>query len=127
MSVLGYSLVEQRRNLDEALDMIERAVAGRPESGYIVDSLGWVLYRLDRFDEAVAPMERAVELEPNDPVINDHLGDVYWMVGRTREAEFQWSRALSFEPEPAEAERIRRKLELGLDAVLAEEAESVQQ
>ena len=127
LNYLGYSLVEQRRNLDEALDMIERAVAGRPESGYIVDSLGWVLYRLDRFDEAVAPMERAVELEPNDPVINDHLGDVYWMVGRTREAEFQWSRALSFEPEPAEAERIRRKLELGLDAVLAEEAESVQQ
>ena len=124
---LGYSLVEQRRNLDEALNMIERAVALRPNSGYIVDSLGWVLYRLGRYDEAVAPMERAVELEPNDSIINDHLGDVYWMVGRTREAEFQWSRALSFGPEPADAERIRRKLELGLDAVLAEEAETIPQ
>ena len=127
LNYLGYSLVEQRRNLDEALDMIERAVELRPDSGYIVDSLGWVLYRLGRFDEAVAPMERAVELEANDSIINDHLGDVYWMVGRTREAEFQWSRALSFGPEPAEAERIRRKLELGLDAVLAEEAESIPQ
>jgi len=127
LNYLGYSLVEQRRNLDEALDMIERAVELRPDSGYIVDSLGWVLYRLGRFDEAVAPMERAVELEANDSIINDHLGDVYWMVGRTREAEFQWSRALSFGPEPAEAERIRRKLDLGLDAVLAEEAESIAQ
>ncbi|MDG3042607.1 tetratricopeptide repeat protein [Roseicyclus marinus] len=118
---LGYSLVEQRRNLDEALGMIERAVEGDPDSGYIVDSLGWVLYRLGRFEEAVAPMERAVALLPNDPIINDHLGDVYWMVGRQREARFQWERALSFDPEEAEALRIRRKLEVGLDAVLREE------
>ena len=66
-------------------------------------------------------MERAVELLPNDSIVNDHLGDVYWMVGRYREAEFQWSRALSFGPEPEEADRIRLKLEIGLDAVLAEE------
>jgi len=124
LNYLGYSLVEQNRNLDEALDMIQRAVSARPDSGYIVDSLGWVFYRLGRFEEAVSPMERAVELLPNDPIVNDHLGDVYWMVGRFREAEFQWSRALSFEPEESEAERIRLKLEIGLDAVLAREAET---
>lgn len=118
---LGYSLVEQRRNLDEALGMIERAVAAEPESGYIVDSLGWVFYRLGRFEEAVEPMERAVALLPNDSIVNDHLGDVYWMVGRQREARFQWERALSFAPEEAEAARIRRKLEIGLDRVLADE------
>jgi len=122
LNYLGYSLVEQHRNLDEALDMIERAVAARPNSGYITDSLGWVFYRLGRFEDAVAPMERAVELEPNDPIINDHLGDVYWMVGRYREAEFQWHRALSFEPEDEDAERIRRKLDVGLYVVLEEEA-----
>jgi Flp pilus assembly protein TadD len=122
LNYLGYSLVEQRRNLDEALDMIERAVAAEPRSGYIVDSLGWVLYRLERFDEAVAPMERAVELLPNDPIINDHLGDVYYMVGRFREAEFQWHRALSFEPEEEDAVRIRLKLEIGLTRVLEQEA-----
>lgn len=126
LNYLGYSLVEKSSKLDEALNMIERAVAARPDSGYIVDSLGWVLYRLGRFDEAVAHMERAVELMPVDPVVNDHLGDVYWAVGRAREAEFQWKRALSFiDPEDtdgeADPERIRRKLEIGLDAVLAEE------
>ncbi|MEO1550523.1 MAG: tetratricopeptide repeat protein, partial [Pseudomonadota bacterium] len=121
LNYLGYSLVELRRNFDEALGMIETAVEQRPEDGYITDSLGWVLYRIGKFEEAVAPMERAVELAPIDPIINDHLGDVYWMVGRTLEAEFQWRRALSFEPEPEDAQRIRRKLEVGLDVVLAEE------
>ncbi|MEM9972515.1 MAG: tetratricopeptide repeat protein, partial [Pseudomonadota bacterium] len=121
LNFLGYSLVEQRRNLDEALGMIEQAVASRPDSGYIVDSLAWVYYRLGRFEDAVEPMERAVELLPTDPIINDHLGDVYWMVGREREARFQWERALSFEPEEEDATRIRLKLEIGLDEVLAQE------
>ncbi len=126
LNYLGYSLVERREKLDEALDMIERAVAARPDSGYIVDSLGWVLFRLGRYDEAVEHMERAVELMPVDPVVNDHLGDVYWAVGRAREAEFQWKRALSFidaedTDSEADPERIRRKLEVGLDVVLAEE------
>ncbi|MGJ8618264.1 MAG: tetratricopeptide repeat protein, partial [Sulfitobacter sp.] len=119
LNYLGYSLVEQNRNLDEALDMIERAVAASPNSGYIVDSLGWVLYRLGRYDEALVQMERAVELIAVDPVVNDHLGDVYWAVGRHREAEFQWHRALSFIKEDdadseADPERIRRKLAVGL-------------
>jgi Flp pilus assembly protein TadD len=125
LNYLGYTMVELQVNLDEALGMIERAVAAEPESGYIVDSLGWVLYRLGRYDEALMHMERAVELLPVDPVVNDHLGDVYWAVGRKREAEFQWHRALSFvgmgESTDADSDRIRRKLEIGLDAVLAEE------
>lgn len=128
LNYLGYSLVEKQIKLDEALDMIERAVAARPESGYIVDSLGWVLYRLGRYDEAVGHMEQAVELMPVDAVVNDHLGDVFWAVGRYLEAEFQWKRALSFvDPEDTDSEadpdRIRRKLEIGLDEVLVEEGE----
>ncbi|MDA5558325.1 tetratricopeptide repeat protein [Shimia sp. MMG029] len=125
LNYLGYSLVEKQIKLDEALDMIERAVAVRPDSGYIVDSLGWVLFRLGRYEEAVEHMERAVELMPVDPVVTDHLGDVYWAVGRKLEAQFQWRRALSFVDgdtvEEANPDRIRRKLEDGLDVVLEEE------
>lgn len=126
LNYLGYSLVEKQIKLDEALDMIEQAVARQPNSGYIVDSLGWVLYRLGRYEEAVGHMERAAELMPIDPVVNDHLGDVLWAVGRTTEAEFQWKRALSFidmeNPSPdIDPDRIRRKLEVGLDVVLEEE------
>ncbi|MGR3343931.1 MAG: tetratricopeptide repeat protein, partial [Paracoccaceae bacterium] len=121
LNYLGYSLVEMRIKLDEALGMIERAVEARPNDGYITDSLGWVLYRLGRYDESVRHMERAAELTPVDPIVNDHLGDVYWAVGRRREAEFQWNRAMSFEPEEEDGERIRRKLDVGLDLVLEEE------
>lgn len=122
LNYLGYALIEQKIKLDEALTMIKTAVAGRPDSGYITDSLGWIYYRLGRYEEAVEPMERAVSLLPVDPIVNDHLGDVYWKVGRFREAEFQWKRALSFDPEEKEGIRIRRKLEIGLDQVLADEA-----
>lgn len=126
LNYLGYSLVEKQIKLDEALEMIEEAVAASPDSGYIVDSLGWVLYRLGRYEEAVEHMERAVELMPVDPVVNDHLGDVYWAVGREREARFQWMRALSFvDPTEVDGEadpdRMRRKLDIGLDRVLDEE------
>ncbi|WGW04838.1 tetratricopeptide repeat protein [Tropicibacter oceani] len=126
LNYLGYSLVEKKIKLDEALDMIERAVAAQPNSGYIVDSLGWVLYRLGRYEEAVAPMVRAAELMPIDPIVNDHLGDVFWAVGREMEARFMWKRALSFvdwedAAEEADPERIKRKIEVGLDVVLAEE------
>ena len=121
LNYLGYSFVDANRNLDEALTMIEKAVAALPDDGYIIDSLGWALYRLGRTEEALAPMEHAVELEAVDPILNDHLGDVYWAVGRKLEAEFQWHRALSFKPTAKDEARIRRKLELGLDAVLQEE------
>jgi len=126
LNYLGYSLVEEQRNLDEALGMIELAVEKSPNSGYIVDSLGWVFFRLGRYDEAVVQMEKAVQLLPIDPVVNDHLGDVLWAVGRDREAEFQWRRALSFiDPEDedgeADPDRIRRKIDVGLDVVLDEE------
>ncbi|MEO1345842.1 MAG: tetratricopeptide repeat protein [Pseudomonadota bacterium] len=126
MNYLGYSLVEKRIKLDEALDLIERAVAAEPNSGYIVDSLGWVLYRLGRYEEAVVHMERAAELMPIDPVVNDHLGDVLWLVGRYNEAEFQWRRALSLvdeeNPSPdIDPDRIRRKLDVGLYVVLEDE------
>ena len=106
--------------------MIEKAVTAEPSSGYIVDSLGWALYRLGRFDEAVVHMERAAELMPIDPVVNDHLGDTYWAVGRLREARFMWRRALSFvdwkdasaELDPAD---LKRKIEIGLDAYREEQ------
>ncbi len=126
LNYLGYSLVQKESKLDEALEMIEAAAAARPDSGYIIDSLGWVLFRLGRYEEAVGHMERATELMPVDPIVNDHLGDVYWSVGREREAEFQWRRSLSFidygnAAEEADPDRVRRKLEIGLDAVLEEE------
>lgn len=123
LNYFGYSLVEKGIHLEEALELIRRAVRGQPNDGYITDSLGWALYRLGKYSEAVTHMERATELMPLDPIINDHLGDVYWAVERHTEAEFQWRRALSFDPEEKDAERIYKKLDIGLDAVLISETE----
>ncbi len=115
LNYLGYSWVDRGENLARARQMIERAVELRPDDGYIVDSLGWVLYRAGEYEEAVSKLEKAIQLKPEDPVINDHLGDAYWRVGRIREARFQWRRALSFGPDEKLAAAIRRKIRHGLD------------
>ena len=114
LNYLGYSWVDMNINLDEGLEMIQRAVELRPSDGYIVDSLGWAFYRLGRFDDAVRELERAVGLMPADPILNDHLGDAYWRVGRKLEATFQWQHALALEPDDAVREDAERKLAEGM-------------
>lgn len=118
LNYLGYSWIDQNRNLKQGLAMIEKAVAAKPDDGYIVDSLGWAHYRLGNYREAVRHLERAVELRPEDPTLNDHLGDAYWRVGREREARFQWEQALTLKPEPEEIEKIKLKLKNGLQRLV---------
>jgi tetratricopeptide (TPR) repeat protein len=118
LNYLGYSWIEQRHNLVEAMEMIRKAVELRPNDGYIVDSLGWAHYQLRQYEDAVRELERAVELRPDDPVINEHLGDAYWRVDRRVEARFQWQHSLDLGPDAEKIEAIERKLEIGL----AEEA-----
>ncbi len=115
LNYLGYSLVDRGLKLDEAQKMIERAVRLRPTDGYIVDSLGWVYYRLGHYEEAVEKLERAVALRPHDPIINDHLGDAYWQVGRKLEARYKWNHARDLKPEPKDLERILDKIENGME------------
>ena len=110
-------------NLDEALQMIQTAVAKQPDAGYIIDSLAWAYFRLGKYEEAAEPMEKASLLEPVDPIVTDHLGDVYWAVGRQREARFQWRRALSLDPERVEVPKIEQKLRDGLPGYPASTAQ----
>ena len=114
LNYLGYSWVDRGENLGEARRMIERAVDLRPNDGFIVDSLGWALYRMGEYEDAVVKLERAIELQPDDPVINDHLGDAYWRVNRINEARFQWRRSLGLKPEPEAKAATEKKLIQGL-------------
>jgi len=116
LNYLGYTMIERDEDIDQAFALIERAVALRPDAGYIVDSLGWAHFKRGHYAEAVRHLERAAALEPGEPTINDHLGDAYWMVGRRLEARFQWERALSLDPTDSERRALARKLESGLDA-----------
>ncbi len=124
LNYLGYSWVDQGINLDKALDYIERAVELRPEDGYIIDSLGWALYRMGEFEDATRQLERAVERRPDDPTINDHLGDAYWRVGRYVEARYQWRRALVLKPtEEGAVAKIEAKLRDGLSPIAVADGE----
>ncbi len=114
LNYLGYSMIEKKINLPEAMDMVKRAVELRPNDGYIIDSLGWAYYQLGDYEEAVTHIERAVELLPADPIIAEHLGDAYWRVGRKLEAKFQWQHAKDNKPEPEDLKRIEGKLKDGL-------------
>ncbi len=114
LNYLGYSWIEKRINLKEAVDMIKKAVSLRPRDGYIVDSLGWGLYRLGDYEGAAKHMERAVLLRPGDPIINDHFGDALWRIGREREARFQWKRSLGLKPDADSVKTIEEKLKSGL-------------
>lgn len=115
LNYLGYSWVDQGKHLKDGMRLIEKAVQLKPDDGYIVDSLGWAHFKRGDFKEAVRYLERAVEIKPEDPTLNDHLGDAFWKVGREREARFQWNQALSLAPEPEDAEKIKAKIERGLD------------
>ncbi len=110
LNYLGYGWADKGEHLDEALKMIERAVALRPSDGYITDSLGWVHYMMGNYKESIPYLERAVELLPYDPTINDHLGDAYWFVGRRMEAKFQWERAANYAEDPVLKEQINAKM-----------------
>jgi tetratricopeptide (TPR) repeat protein len=114
LNYLGYSWADQGVNLDKAAEMVAKAVRLRPDDGYIVDSLGWVYYRMGKYAEAAKTLEQAIELLPYDPTVNDHLGDAYWQVGRKTEAQFQWKRALSFTKEDDIIAAIEAKLKDGL-------------
>ncbi len=111
LNYLGYSLVDRGVKLDEALNLIERAVALRPRDGAYVDSLGWAYFRLRDYDKAERTLERAVELLPSDPEVTEHLGDAYWQGGRKSEARLQWRRALDLAPKPDMAKRLTAKLD----------------
>ncbi|MBV8978710.1 MAG: tetratricopeptide repeat protein [Alphaproteobacteria bacterium] len=110
LNYLGYSWVDQGRNVPEALGMLERARTLKPYDGYIIDSVGWAYYKLGRYADAAKTLEDAILLVPGDPTINDHYGDALWKVGRKLEAQFQWNHAIAFGAEAAQKSEIEKKL-----------------
>lgn len=97
---LAYRWSLDGRNLEEALDLIRNVVRVEPTNSAYLDTLGWVLYQLDRFQDAIPPLCEAVKLEPGHPELRLHLGDAYWQVGRALDANYQWGRALRLLSEP---------------------------
>lgn len=118
LNYLGYTWVDKGVNLGRAFTMIRKAVELQPNSGAIIDSLGWAHYKLGQYGQARIKLEEAAERSPTSATIIDHLGDIYWKLGRKREAKYQWRRALDLDPTPEEKANIQNKLKNGLSSVL---------
>ncbi len=98
LNALGYSLADETDRYLEAYELIKRALDMSSGDFYILDSMGWVLYRLGRHDEAIQYLEKAMELR-QDPEIAAHLGEVLWVKGDREAAKKIWETALQAAPE----------------------------
>lgn len=109
LNALGYTLADRTDRLEEARALIEQALALTPDDPAIIDSMGWVLFRMGKPEEAVAWLRRAWTLSP-DPEIAAHLGEALWTLGNQREARRIWERARALDPDNAALKRTLERL-----------------
>jgi tetratricopeptide (TPR) repeat protein len=108
LNYIGYSLVEEGRDMERALSLIKKADKLKPENGYIVDSLAWAYFRMGKTEEAWKQIQRAVTLNKDDPTMWEHYGDIAHELGRRESAKKGYRNALKFKHE--NPERIKKKL-----------------
>ncbi|MBR3676987.1 MAG: tetratricopeptide repeat protein [Alphaproteobacteria bacterium] len=115
LNYLGYSWLLSNKNPEKAVSMILEAYMQDPYEGHIIDSVGWVYFRLGQYDKAIEFLEQASALNPGNAVISDHLGDAYWFGGRKNEAVFLWKHALVLkeDSDAVDKEKIKDKIENG--------------
>jgi tetratricopeptide (TPR) repeat protein len=94
LNYYGYMLADRGIRLDEATDMIKRAIAEDPTNPAYLDSLGWAYFKQNRFSEAEEPLRQAASRESHDPTILSHLGDLYAKLGKDHLAEAQWQKSV---------------------------------
>jgi tetratricopeptide (TPR) repeat protein len=97
-NALGYSLADRSMRLPEARELVEKALALSPDDAFIIDSMGWVEYRLGDSEKALEYLRKAYA-ERQDPEIAAHLGEVLWATGHHSEAEKVWNEALAKAPD----------------------------
>jgi len=110
MNALGYTLADRTERYAEAHALIKRAYELKPDDHYILDSLGWVLYRMGRNEEALKRLRQAMKIKP-DPEIAAHLGEVLWVTGGTAEAREVWDTALKGQPEDKRLLEVIKRFE----------------
>ena len=123
LNTLGYLWADNGLHLEKSLEMIQKALAAEPDAPAYLDSLAWVLYKMNRSEEALSHQLRVFGLVKEDEhehliVYYDHLGDIYYSIGRKEEARSAWKRALeSCQQLPYKkwihslSEKIKKKIE----------------
>ena len=115
INYLAYSWIEKGIKIKESLSMLKKANKLRSNDPYIIDSLGWALFKLERYEESKDYLQSAVKLMPGDPIVNDHYGDVLWKNGNKIQARYYWNYVLNLEKTEDELKKIiEKKLVKGL-------------
>jgi Flp pilus assembly protein TadD len=115
INYLAYTWIEKGIKIETSLDMLERANKLKSNDPYIIDSLGWALFKLERYEESKNFLQTAVRLMPGDPIVNDHYGDVLWKNGNELQARYYWNYVLNLEKTEEDLRKnINKKLIKGL-------------
>ena len=97
INYLAYSWIEQGIKIEKSLSMLKEANNLKSNDPYIIDSLGWALFKLKRYNKSKEYLQLAVRLMPGDPIVNDHYGDVLWKNGNEIQARYYWNYVLNLE------------------------------
>ena len=111
LNALGYTLADRTDRYEEAYELIKRAYDIKPDDHYVIDSMGWVLYRMGRYQEALVHLRRAMEIN-RDPEIAAHLGEVLWVMGNKDAAREIWDAALKSTPEDKRLLDVKKRFGL---------------
>ncbi len=115
INYLAYSWIEQGIKIEKSLDMLKKANNLKSNDPYIIDSLGWALFKLKRYEESQKYLQLAVRLLPADPIINDHFGDALWKNGKEIQARYYWNYVLNLKRAEKDLKnKIQDKLIKGL-------------
>ncbi|MDX8384473.1 MAG: tetratricopeptide repeat protein [Ghiorsea sp.] len=112
LNFYGYSLAERNVRLDEARNMLKKALKLKPNDGYYLDSLAWVYFKQKKYKRALKVQLQAIGKIGNDPVMQEHLADMYWQVGQHEQARESWQLAIDLKHE--HSEKIQDKILHGL-------------
>ena len=115
INYLAYSWIEKGIKIEKSLKMLEKANRIRSNDPFIIDSLGWALFKLGRYDESKKYLQLAVRLLPADPIVSDHYGDVLWKKGKKIQARYYWNYVLGLKKTEKDLkEKVQLKLIKGL-------------
>ncbi len=111
LNALGYTLADRTDRYQEAMDYLQQAIALLPEDPAVIDSMGWVLYRLGQYDKSLEHLRRAYELNEDDEIAA-HLVEVLWVSGRQQEARELWQRASEKQPDSDYLRQVKERFSL---------------
>ena len=115
INYLAYTWIEKGINIDKSLNMLKKANELKPNDGYIIDSLGWALYKIKDYKEAKKYLQLAVKLMASDPIVNDHYADSLWMNNNSLQARYYWNYVLKLKKTEEKLKKeIKQKLLFGL-------------